>query len=75
MTNSTLTTADEQYLENRMDQLADAQMEEAERQGAEVFNLGWGQDMDAGRLESKTDQGILISQIEKDGSISHRWVA
>lgn len=68
---NTLTTADNKYLEDRQLQLMDAHAEEAEKEGAEFYNLGWASG--EGFIHSKTDMGRLYSQIEPDGSISHTW--
>lgn len=44
---------------------------EAQRKGAKITNLAWGQDVDG--IASKTDHGILESTISKSGAISHKW--
>lgn len=60
-----------QRLTNMNDVLVAAHMMEAEGQGAEITNLGWGQGEDF--IESKTDQGVLISRYAK-GETTHEWL-
>lgn len=57
--------------EKRQSELFEEHCTEATRKKAQFFNLGWAQGEDF--IHSKTDQGRLYSQYEKDGSISHRW--
>lgn len=53
------------------DHLLVAHLEEAERHGATIFNLGSTSGDDS--IHSKTDHGRLYTLVHEDGSISHEW--
>lgn len=54
------------------DNVMTAHFDAAAEKGAEFTNLGWGQGEDF--VESKTDQGVLITETKEDGTISSRWM-
>ena len=52
------------------EKLASEHIKEAKRGKAKITNMGWGSGSDF--IESKTDKGILYSDIE-GGKVSHEW--
>lgn len=57
----------------RQDQLIAAHEEEADKHGAEFYNLGWASGDDF--IHSKTDKGRLYSEIDAKGKVTHEWQA
>lgn len=54
------------------DALLQAHLDEARSKGAEFYNLGWST-TDTG-IASKTSLGILDSEVDEQGKVTHQWV-
>ena len=61
---------DDDFPSDDQEKLAAEHIKEAKRGKAKITNMGWGSGPDF--IESKTDKGILYSDIE-DGKVSHEW--
>lgn len=57
--------------EANQEKLLAAHEAEAEKEGAEFYNLGWASGEDF--IHSKTDSGRLYTSIDGDGNITHEW--
>ena len=53
------------------EKLVDEHQKEAHKEKAKIHNLGWGQDED--NIVSKTSLGLLYSEIDEKGNITHEW--
>lgn len=61
---------DDDFPSDDQEKLAAEHIKEAKKEKAKITNMGWGSGPDY--IESKTDKGILYSDIE-DGKVSHEW--
>ncbi len=60
------------FSQKKLEKMLDfAHVKEMARQGAQAWNWGWF--CGPRRIESKTDEGVLISCINLRGRVSHRW--
>lgn len=58
-------------MNNLTEKLAEKHQKEADKQKSEIHNFGWGQGDDF--LHSKTEKGLLYSEIDDDGNVTHEW--